>query len=167
MDKSSKIWMVVAIVLFVVILVLTWMLFAIPTPRAVPVQPARATTTVAQHPAPKTTPANQPLSKSVSVTAPVAHSTVGSSFAIKGSAPGGWYFEASFPIQVRDKDGNVIGRTHASAQGEWMTTKQVSFTATMNIEGAYKGPGTLVLMRDNPSGLPENDDAVEIPIVIQ
>ncbi len=86
---------------------------------------------------------------------------------VAGSAPGNWFFEASFPIQVRDKDNNKIAQGVAQAQGEWMTTEQVSFTSTITLSTPYSGPATLVLMRDNPSGLPENDDALEIPIVIQ
>ncbi|MBV9159311.1 MAG: hypothetical protein JO019_01805, partial [Candidatus Kaiserbacteria bacterium] len=46
------------------------------------------------------------------------------------------------------------------------TTGQVTFTAQVSISG-YKGPATLVLSKDNPSGLPQNDDSVSIPITIQ
>ncbi len=91
---------------------------------------------------------------------------MGKSFTVTGEAPGNWYFEASFPIQVRDKDNNKIGQTTGQAQSDWMTTEQVPFKADIAIEG-YSGPATLVLLRDNPSGMPENDDSLEIPIVIQ
>jgi hypothetical protein len=101
------------------------------------------------------------------ITEPVSGGIVGTSFIVSGKAPGNWYFEASFPIMVRDSNDNVIARTHGSAQGDWMTTDLVAFTATVNIDGDYKGPATLILLRDNPSGLPENDDSVSIPIVIQ
>jgi len=33
--------------------------------------------------------------------------------------------------------------------------------------GGYTGPATLILIRDNPSGLPEHDDSLPIPIVIR
>ena len=85
---------------------------------------------------------------------------------VAGLAPGPWFFEASFLMQVRDKEGNVIGRAVAQAQGEWMTEKQVTFTASMQTDATYHGEATLILLKNNPSGLPEHDDAVEIPIVV-
>ncbi len=161
--------MVVAIALFVVILVLTWLLFTLPMPGTQLVATSTPEKPVTHEPVPSnpTPTAPQPLSARVKLTSPQKNTSVGATFLAKGEAPGNWFFEATFPVQVRDKDGNVIGRTHANAQGDWMTTEQVAFTATVNIEGGYTGPATLVLMRDNPSGLPENDDAVEIPITIQ
>ncbi|MBP9758019.1 MAG: hypothetical protein KBD06_05445 [Candidatus Pacebacteria bacterium] len=167
MDKSAKIWMVVAIVLFLVILGMTYLLFALPplettTPvsTSTPQQPVTAPVTTVPDP-------NAPLSERVIVTTPLPNTSVGATFVVKGNAPGNWFFEADFPIQVRDKDGNVIARTFASALGEWMTTEQVGFSSTIIVEGGYKGPATLILVKNNPSGLPEHDDAVEIPITIQ
>ncbi len=88
-------------------------------------------------------------------------------FDVVGQAPGNWYFEASFPVQVRDEEGNVVGRAVAQAQGDWMTTGAVPFTASVTIDAAYHGAANLILLKDNPSGLPEHDDAVEISIVIE
>ncbi len=167
MDRTAKIWMVVAVLLFAVIIAMTTMLFTIPRPETVEVATTTAQKPVAEVPVTPKPTENQPLSARVKVTTPVKNTTVGSTFAVKGEAPGNWFFEADFPIQVRDKDGGVIARTYASALGEWMTTQQVEFSSTIIVEGGYKGPATLILMRSNPSGLPENDDAVEIPITIQ
>lgn len=98
---------------------------------------------------------------------PTAGSAVVAPFAVSGKARGTWFFEASFPIQVRDAQGNVLGRAVAQAQGDWMTEEFVPFTAHVNLDAPYHGPATLILMKDNPSGLPENDDAVEVPVMIQ
>jgi len=144
----------------VVIAVLAWLLIA--TPAHAPTI-EQATSTVQN----ATTSPNVPLHARVAVSEPKSGATVGKSFNVAGEAPGNWYFEATFPIQVRDPNDNVIGRVGASAQGDWMTTDQVAFKATIYLDGTYTGPATLVLMRDNPSGLPENDDALEIPIVIK
>ncbi len=158
----------VAILLFFVILGMTWVLITVPAVSVTaPVSTSTPQKPVEAMPDTTHTSTDAPLSSRVHVTAPQQNTTVGQRFEVKGEAPGNWFFEASFPVQIRDKDGSVIARTHASAQGEWMTTEQVQFTSTINIETAYKGPATLILMRDNPSGLPENDDALEIPIVIQ
>jgi len=45
----------------------------------------------------------------------------------------------------------------------------VPFGATIKFEvdkNAYSNKGSLILRKDNPSGLPENDDALEIPVVL-
>lgn len=153
-------WVSVVVILFVVIVVLAWILFAVPTPAEAPTIADTITTT--------TTPSeDEPLHAQVSVTAPRENATVSKSFTVRGRAPGPWYFEASFPVQVRDKSGNLLASTHADAQTDWMTTDLIPFEAVVNITESYAGPAILVLLRDNPSGLPENDDALEVPIVIQ
>ncbi len=159
----------VLITLTILIVVLAVALFVVPTPASAPTVDSERSAPASPNPVTKTpTPTGlAPLHTKVSVTSPKAGSTVGKTFVVAGSAPGNWFFEASFPIQVRDKDNNKIGQAIAQAQGEWMTTDQVTFTSSITISSGYSGPATLVLLRDNPSGLPENDDALEVPIVIQ
>ena len=155
-------------ILLLVIAVFAWMFFVPNTAHAPTVTEI---TTPAVSDKPTTTKQSDvippPLHERIVVNTPKSNSTVGKSFEISGEAPGNWFFEASFPIQVRDKDDNVVGRAHGNAQGEWMTEQQVKFIATVNIDGPYTGPATLILLRDNPSGLPENDDSFEVPIVIK
>lgn len=86
-------------------------------------------------------------------------------FTVTGEARGMWYFEGSFPVEVLDKDGNVIGQAPASAITDWMTEEFVPFRVTLDV-GTYSGPATLVLKRDNPSGLPENDASLSVPIEV-
>lgn len=76
---------------------------------------------------------------------------------VEGEARGPWYFEASFPIEVLDAQGNVIGIGYGTAQGEWMTTNFVPFTADVTLSQPYTGPAHIVLKKDNPSGEPQND----------
>ncbi len=102
----------------------------------------------------------------VKVFEPLPGSTVSRTFTIKGEARGTWYFEASFPINVLDKDGNVLWAAPAQAEGDWMTTEFVPFSALITIEN-YSGPATLVLKKDNPSGLPEHEDSVSFAIIIE
>lgn len=93
---------------------------------------------------------------------------VGKEFVVTGEARGNWFFEASFPIEVLGADGNVIAGSYATAEGDWMTTEFVTFKSEMiDLPSAYIGPATLVLKKDNPSGLPENDASVIIPIVVE
>lgn len=94
-----------------------------------------------------------------------AGSYISSPVTITGKARGNWFFEASFPISIVNWDGLIIGQGIAQAQGEWMTENFVPFEAKITFDKAtYKNNGAIILQKDNPSGLPENDDALEIPI---
>lgn len=154
---NTKAWWGIIIVLCVVIAGLSYALLVIPAP----LQSPTATTT------PLTaTSSLSSLAARVSVTSPKSGGTVPKTFLVVGSAPGPWYFEASFPIKVVDPNNNYIGQGLAQAQSNWMTEELVVFHATTTVTG-YSGPATLVLMKDNPSGMPEHDDSVSFPIVIQ
>lgn len=85
---------------------------------------------------------------------------------LSGEARGNWFFEASFPIQLLAEDKSVIAYAIAQADGDWMTEAFVPFRATLSFP-PQAGRGTLVFIRDNPSGLPEYDERLEVPIVFQ
>lgn len=98
---------------------------------------------------------------------PKAGTEITSPVTLTGKARGNWFFEASFPIMIVNWDGLIIGEGIATAQGDWMTTEFVPFTATITYDIAPETPydrGAIILKKDNPSGLPENDDAIEIPV---
>lgn len=101
----------------------------------------------------------------VKIVSPRAGDIVAQTFIVSGKARGNWYFEASFPLEVLDTNGNTIAQSHAQAQGDWMTTEYVPFEGKIIITN-YTGPATLILHKDNPSGLPEHDDSISIPIVV-
>jgi hypothetical protein len=86
---------------------------------------------------------------------------------ISGEARGFWYFEADFPIRLLDEAGNEIAITIAQAQGDWMTEEFVPFKATLTFSAPPGTRGTLVLEKDNPSGLPENADALIVPVIVE
>ncbi len=91
------------------------------------------------------------------LTTPEGGSVVSSPLTIQGTAPGSWFLEATFPIEVRDEQGTVLGQGQAHAQGNWMTTDYVPFTASVTFTSPGKGKtGFIVFKNDNPSGLPEN-----------
>lgn len=105
----------------------------------------------------------------IRLTSPLPNAEIGSPVTITGEARGNWYFEASFPVFLTDWDGKIIGQGIAEAQSDWMTADFVPFKATLSfdtslISGQYSRSGTLILKKDNPSGLPEHDDALEIPV---
>jgi len=101
---------------------------------------------------------------------PLPNATVLNPIQVKGEARGYWFFEGTFPIVVVNWDGLIIGEGFATAQEEWMTENFVPFTATISYNlnpDSYSKNGSLILHKNNPSGLPENDDALEIPIVFE
>jgi len=100
----------------------------------------------------------------VKLTSPKVNSQVESPLEVRGEARGNWYFEASFPIKLLDANGKEIAMGIAMAEGDWMTTDFVPFKATLNFSMPETSTGTLVLIKDNPSGLPENDNSVQVPI---
>ena len=104
------------------------------------------------------------LNSMVRVASPAVGATVVSPLSISGEARGGWYFEASFPVKILDANGAVLGEHYAQAQGDWMTENFVPFTSTLSFRTPTTQTGTLVLQKDNPSGLPENDAEVRIPV---
>jgi len=85
---------------------------------------------------------------------------------IEGEARGYWFFEGDFPVILTDWDGLIIAQGFATAKSEWMTEDFVQFEAILEFEKPeYGEKGTLILQKDNASGLPEHDDALEIPII--
>src|SRR3989344_7477653 len=48
---------------------------------------------------------------------PFPGAVTGKEFYVLGKARGNWFFEASFPIDVLDKDGKILFQTYATAQG--------------------------------------------------
>lgn len=103
----------------------------------------------------------------ITVELPFPGAVVGKEFSVVGKARGTWFFEASFPVQVIDKDGNILVAIPAQAQSDWMTTDFVPFKADIKIPTSYIGPATLVLKKDNPSGLPANEASISFPITIE
>ncbi|MEW6019778.1 MAG: Gmad2 immunoglobulin-like domain-containing protein [Pseudomonadota bacterium] len=99
------------------------------------------------------------------VSTPAENETVSSPLTVTGQVPGNWSFEASFPVQLLDSDGNMIAQEPAQLQGDWMTTELVDFEVTLTFTAPPGGgTGTLVLKKDNPSGMADKDDELRIPI---
>ena len=100
----------------------------------------------------------------IRITLPRPGDVVKSPLEITGEARGNWYFEASFPIELSDANGNILASHYATAQGEWMTENFVPFKSIIEFRSPTTATGTLSLRKDNPSGLPEHDDALMLPV---
>ena len=110
----------------------------------------------------------------IQISSPKSGEMVQSPLRVTGQARGTWYFEASFPVILTNWDGLIIAETYAQAQSDWMTEDFVRFESTINFTkpecptGAdYCKRGYLILQKDNPSGLPQHDAAIEIPVMFE
>ncbi len=103
----------------------------------------------------------------ITVELPFRDAVTGKEFSVIGKARGPWFFEASFPVSVVDTKGVVITQGIARAQGDWMTSDFVPFKADIKVPQSFMGKAFVVLKKDNPSGLPEHDDSLSIPITIE
>lgn len=100
----------------------------------------------------------------ITINNPRPNQKISSPLEIEGEARGTWFFEATFPFELRDANGDLIAESFAQAEGEWMTEEFVPYSATLDFEIPDTEVGVLVLKRSNPSGLPENDDELQIPV---
>ncbi len=100
----------------------------------------------------------------IRVARPEANSIVASPLLVEGQARGYWFFEASFPVRLLDDKGNELALGIAQAQDEWMTTEFVPFSLVLTFTAPQTNEGVLVLHKDNPSGLPEHDDELRVPV---
>lgn len=101
----------------------------------------------------------------VKVYIPKSNETLESPFYVIGQVPGGWSFEGSFTVNLKDQNGTIVSQAIAHLHDKWTTDALVPFTAKLTAPANLRGTdGTLVLERDNASGLPTNNDSVSIPV---
>ena len=98
---------------------------------------------------------------------PLPGNVTGKEFSVVGKARGTWFFEASFPVEVLDKDGKTLFSGPAHAESDWMTTNFVPFKIDVKVPQSYIGKATIILKKDNPSGMPEHDASMSYPITIE
>lgn len=107
--------------------------------------------------------ASSAASMEVTVVSPAPDSLVTSPLIVKGKAINTWFFEGSVPVGLLDADGNEIVFIGAMTQDDWMTEGQHEFEATLSFATAAE-KGFVVIRKDNPSGDPERDAEVRIPV---
>jgi len=155
----NKALVTILIIVFILALGANWYLFLYKPAISQPVVPnPNATTTL---------PTND-YSDLIKMENVKPNQVIKSPFTITGQARGNWFFEASFPIKLVDLSGDVIDQTIATAEGDWMTTDFVQFSANLDFDiTTTTQSAILILHNDNPSGLPENDKEIQIPVVLQ
>jgi hypothetical protein len=103
-------------------------------------------------------------SENLKIISPKLDERLKSPFIVSGEARG-WYFEGSFPVELQDANGVTLANGVAQAQGDWMSAGFVPFIATLEFNNYPRtGRGTLILTKDNPSGMPQYDERVSIPV---
>jgi len=102
----------------------------------------------------------------VSLSQPQANKTLTSPVSVKGQAKGSWFFEGVLPVRLETRDGQALAEGSLQAQGEWMTEEMVPFAGELEYEVSSSTEGFLVIKKSNPSGLPENEDRYQVPVVI-
>ena len=152
------------IIILVVILVAGGVLFYNNSKIAQPIHSPSASSGVPL-PTPMVSTHPEASPSAVTILEPKAGSLVRSPFTIKGQAPGSWLFEGQTTASLQRQDGTEIAQAVLLAETEWMTVEQVTFSGSMK----YTKPEgvtdvNLVIRKENPSGLPENDDSFVIPI---
>ena len=88
---------------------------------------------------------------------------ISSPLLIEGEARGYWFFEGDFSVRLLDENGKLIGEGVLSAQSQWMTEEFVPFEGKLIFTTPFQR-GLLILEKNNPSGLPENDDRLSVPV---
>lgn len=101
----------------------------------------------------------------IRINTPRPNQVITSPLTIRGEARGYWFFEADFPvILVGSQGGNILVESFASTKDNWMTEEFIPFEAVIEFDASDQKNGLLILEKDNPSGLLENYDSLNIPI---
>lgn len=97
------------------------------------------------------------------LTSPLPNSTVACEFKIIGDMPRSWFFEGSFPYEIKIADKVVYTGTAQTEDGD--TTKELlHFVAKVECKDKCEGAGQIILKNANPSGLEDNSDSYMIPV---
>jgi len=108
-----------------------------------------------------------PAAIEVELISPQAGELLTSPYKVQGRARGSWFFEATLPIVLKDAAGNILVETYGQAQSDWMTSDWVPFEADLVFSTSTEKMGELIIKKDNPSGLPENEGQVTYPVRLQ
>lgn len=106
------------------------------------------------------------FSNEVIILNPKQNQLVSSPLKVEGQALGSWFFEASLPVKLVDNNNQIIVSHYGTAQDDWMTEKPVKFISDL-VFSTNATSGFLIISKDNPSGLPQNDDSISVPVRFQ
>ena len=94
--------------------------------------------------------------KLIIIDMPQPNQVIQSPLLVSGRARGNWFFEASFPIELLDSNGQLVTVAIAQAESDWMTENFVPFSAIVDFSASLKGKGTLVFKKGVVYGTDKN-----------
>ena len=83
---------------------------------------------------------------------------------IKGKIDSSYFFLFVFPITLKDANGKILSTTVTHAESEWTQPGLIPFSTIIIFKTPETPQGKLILSKDNPSGLPENDATIEFEV---
>jgi hypothetical protein len=99
------------------------------------------------------------------VTAPAEGQLVTSPVNIKGQVLSPWLSEGVALIMIVDANGKTLGSTQIKGPSDWMTRESwMDFQSSITYTKPTTPTGFVVFKKDNPSGLPANDQTVKLPV---
>ncbi|TAK95837.1 hypothetical protein EPO05_02995 [Patescibacteria group bacterium] len=109
------------------------------------------------------------LADKLIVSSPGIGAAISSPVVVTGRARGTWFFEGSFPVEVHDSNGKLIGSAPAqfvpkSAEDTWMTTEFVDFRGEVKFSQPTTSEGYLLFKKDNPSDNRALDESFKLPV---
>lgn len=97
----------------------------------------------------------------IRVISPTEGTSVNSGFTMEAMIPGNWSYEATIDFRLESMDGELIAVSTATTSEDWMTTDPVLFSGEIIYNITADTTAKIVIVKANPSGLPENADSYE------
>lgn len=103
------------------------------------------------------------------ISSPKPEEEVAGPLKVSGRARGVWFFEASFPVEIYDSSGKLLGTAPAqfipkSEDDTWMTENFIDFQGKIEFSQPTTETGYILFKKDNPSGQPELDESFKMPV---
>lgn len=97
------------------------------------------------------------------LSSPLPKSELGCTFLLSGKMPREWFFENVFPYRI-EIEGVEVVRGLVQSHDDYTVKEMLTFSQELECIGKCLGNSEIILRRDNPSGLEENDDEYRIPV---
>lgn len=97
---------------------------------------------------------------------PTPNQKITSPLFVKGKARGSWFFEGQMSAELVDIHNESLGRVILEAQGNWQTDNLVPFSGGLIFKKGTTSRADLKIRNDNPSGLPQNQKEIIIPVTL-
>lgn len=106
------------------------------------------------------------------ISSPEPDEKISSPVTVSGKAVGGWFFEASFPVEVYDSNNKLLGSSPVqfvpkSDSDTWMTSDFVDFKGEIKFSQPTTESGYILFKKDNPSGNSAMDESFKLRITFK